>query len=148
MKKPTASFKKEWVGYLEEFDLLWAGLQGDQAFVFSFQQRCSHEVFVDFSGAFAAFADGPDDEGLSAAHIAGGEDFGDIGDEGFVAGFYVASFVEFYVELFEQAVVLWVDEAHGEEGEFAGELDFAAGYFCEFGGAAVFGHFPFELDGS
>ena len=58
------------------------------------------EIFVDFAGAFAAFADGPNDEGLSAAHVVGGEDFGDIGLVGFITGFYIASFVEFDVEFF------------------------------------------------
>ena len=50
--------------------------QGDEALVASFEQggRGADEVFVDLSGAFAAFADGPDYEGLAAAHIAGGED--------------------------------------------------------------------------
>ena len=34
----------------------------------------AHEVAVDASGGVAAFGDGPDDEGLSARHVSGGED--------------------------------------------------------------------------
>ena len=33
----------------------------------------AHEVLVDGAGGFAAFVDGPDDERLAAAEVAGGE---------------------------------------------------------------------------
>ena len=71
------------------------------ALVSAFEQGGAYEVFVDFAGAFAAFADGPDDEGLSAAHITGCEDLGDIGHVVPFGGLYVASVVEFHVEFFE-----------------------------------------------
>src|ERR1022692_1727442 len=37
----------------------------------------AHQVMVDVAGGVAAFGDGPDDQGLAAGHVAGGEDAGD-----------------------------------------------------------------------
>ena len=37
------------------------------------QHACAHEEGVDGAGGAAAFVDGPDDEGLSAAGVPGGE---------------------------------------------------------------------------
>jgi len=51
-----------------------------------------------------------------SAQIAGCEDLGDIGHVVLSLAFTLPSFVELDVELFEQAVVLWVDEAHGKHG--------------------------------
>src|SRR5580704_13875619 len=82
-------------------------------------------VFGEFAGAFAAFADGPDDAGLAAAHVAGGKDFGDIGLVAFFGSFYVAAVVEFDVEFFNESVVLGVDEAHGQQGKVTREVSFA-----------------------
>lgn len=43
------------------------------------QSRSPHQPLVHGAGALAAFADGPDDEGLAAAHVAGNEYAGDGG---------------------------------------------------------------------
>ncbi len=43
------------------------------------QIRFPHQPFVHRAGTLAAFADDPDDEGLAAAHIPGGEDAGNKG---------------------------------------------------------------------
>src|ERR1022692_538122 len=64
----------------------------------------AHQVLVDVAGGVAAFGDGPDDQGLAAAHVAGGEDAGDgghvvpAGDGGHVvpAGVDVATEVELH----------------------------------------------------
>ena len=62
------------------------------------------EVGVYGAGGFAAFGDGPDDEGLAAAHVAGGEDawFGGLVVGG---GFDVSAGVEFEAELGEVALI-------------------------------------------
>src|ERR1700728_2435867 len=82
------------------------GSQSDEALVASFEQGGggTDQVFVDLTGAFAAFADSPYDQGLAAAHIAGGEDFGDIGLVILFGGFYVASVVQFDIQFFQQSV--------------------------------------------
>ena len=51
--------------------------------------RDTHEEAVAFACGGAAFVDGPDDERLATAHVAGGEDAGEIGGEFPVIGFHV-----------------------------------------------------------
>ena len=53
------------------------------------------EVDVYGAGGFAAFGDGPDDEGLAAAHVAGGEN-ARLGGLVVGVGFDVAAFVTPY----------------------------------------------------
>jgi hypothetical protein len=71
----------------------------------------------------------------------------DIGLVILFGGFYIASVIEFDIEFFQQALVLGMDEAHGEEGELTGEIFFAAGHFGELGGFSIGGGLPFEADG-
>ena len=63
----------------------------------------AHQEAVAFASRTAAFVDGPDDEGLSAADIAGGEDSGNIGREGAVFGFDVGSGVSFEGKLVDHS---------------------------------------------
>src|ERR1035437_760465 len=79
----------------------------------------AHEEAVGFAGGAAAFVDGPDDEGLAAAAVAGGEDVGDVGFEFSVFGLVVGAGVEFDAELGGDGV-LGPKETHGEEAEVAG----------------------------
>ena len=46
--------------------------------VFS-QHGIAHQVLIHFAGAAAALDDIPDDKGLAAVHVSGGEDAGNIG---------------------------------------------------------------------
>ena len=113
--------------------------------VFSFQQGSSHEVFVDLPGAFTAFADGPYDEGLSPAHIACREYFGNIGLIAFFGGFDIASFVQLDAELLEESFVLGVYEAHGKESKLAGYFSFAAWHFYKFCRFTILCNYPFKV---
>ena len=42
----------------------------------------THEEFIYFVGTTAAFGDGPDNKGLTAVHVTGGEDAWDVGGKG------------------------------------------------------------------
>ncbi len=85
----------------------------------------THEELIDAPGGLAAFADGPDDEALSAANVAGGKDAGDAGGVVFVAG-DIAAGIELEPKLADGAVVLGVDEAEGEQAQIAIKLEFAS----------------------
>jgi len=74
--------------------------------VFSFQEGLPHEIFIYFTGAFPAFADGPDHQGLSPPHIARSEYLGDIGLIAFFGCFYIASFVQFDAQFLQILKVL------------------------------------------
>ena len=62
----------------------------------------------------APFADGPDDQALAAADVAGGEDAGEAGGVVLVA-LHVAARVELQAQLADRAVVFGVDKAQGQQ---------------------------------
>ena len=74
------------------------------------------KVSIDCCCGFAAFCDGPDDERLTAAHIAGSEDAVDRGHVVGVGG-DVAALVESDAKLLDHAVLDGTEEAHGEKNE-------------------------------
>ena len=84
------------------------------------------------SGGFAAFGDGPDDQRLAAAHVAGGEDAGDGGHVVGV-GSNVAAAVERHAQLLDGAVLRGSGEAHGEQDKVGVEGEFGAGDGREIG---------------
>ena len=75
--------------------------------------RFRGEITVDGGGGFASFRDGPDNEGLAAAHIAGGKDAFDGGHVVGVGG-DVAAAVESDAELLDHARADGAEEAHGQ----------------------------------
>ena len=76
----------------------------------------THEVFVHAAGGLAAFGDGPDNEGLAAAHVARAENSRDAG-HGVLVGKHIASWVKFETELFDHAAFLRAKEAKGQQHE-------------------------------
>jgi hypothetical protein len=88
----------------------------------------THQEAVALAGGAAAFVEGPDDEGLATAAVAGGEDAGDAGGVFLVLGFDVAAGVGFELEGLEERL-LGAEEAHGEQHELRGEDFFGAGTF-------------------
>src|SRR6187399_3053830 len=69
------------------------------------QIRRTHEVFIHTAGGLAAFGDGPDNQGLAAAHIACAENPRDAGHVILICK-HVASWVELETELFDHAAFL------------------------------------------
>ena len=68
------------------------------------QAGAAHEEFVDAGGGFAAFGDGPDDQRLAAAHVAGGEDSWDRAHVVRVRG-DIAARVEIDAELLDHSAL-------------------------------------------
>src|SRR5581483_1606692 len=68
------------------------------------QIRTAHEEPVAFAGGAAALVDGPDDQALAAAHVAGGEHAGDVGVEAAVLRLGVAAHVLLHAELIEKLI--------------------------------------------
>ena len=83
------------------------------------------------AAALRPSADGPDDERLAAAHVAGGEDAVDRGHV--VGGGDVAAIVEREAELLDHAVAHRAEEAHGEQDEIDVEGELGAGDGFELG---------------
>src|SRR5690606_29542147 len=105
----------------------------------------AHEVAVAFAGGGAAFVDGPDDEALAAAAIAGGEDAGEVGRVDVVVGLDVAARVGVEGERLEQGL-LGSEEAHGQQHELRGAGLFGAGLF-DGDELALVVFLPLDLDG-
>ena len=83
------------------------------------QLRSAHQLQINRTGALAAFADGPDDEGLAAAHVAGGED---LVHAGFVAEVVREDVAAEGLGPMPSSVTMpscTGREAHGEEDEVA-----------------------------
>src|SRR6202008_4752584 len=77
--------------------------------------------------ALPAFADGPDDQRLAAAHVAAREDLG-------VAGLIpqgvredVAALVQLEAEVLDHPLLHRAEEAHGEQHEIGLELELGTG---------------------
>ena len=79
-------------------------------------------------GGAAAFTDGPDDEALAAAHVAGAEDAVEVCHVVFIDG-DIAAGVFLEVELLDRAGMLGMDKAHRQKTKIAVEIEFAAGDF-------------------
>src|SRR5262245_37240938 len=73
------------------------------------QIRGTHKVLVDPAGCLAAFGDGPDHEGLAAAHVAGAEDSRDASHVVLV-GKHVASWIELQTQLLDHTALLRAQE--------------------------------------
>ena len=86
----------------------------------------AHQIAVALAGGAAAFVEGPDDEALAAAAVAGGEDAGNARGVFPVLGFDVAARVALDAERVEQRL-LRPEEAHGEEDELRGQHFLGAG---------------------
>ena len=69
------------------------------------QVRPPHEVAVALAGGAAAFVEGPHDEALAAAAVAGSEDAGDALGVFFEVGFHVAARVALDAERVEQRLL-------------------------------------------
>src|SRR5258705_3532840 len=63
-------------------------------------------------GAFPSFIYGPDNKALTAAHIAGSENLGDICLIGFICCFYISSFIKFGSEFIQHTLMLRMYKAH------------------------------------
>ena len=90
------------------------------------------QIFIDGGGGFAAFGDGPDNEGLAATHVAGGEDAFTRGHK--VGGGDIAALVQSEAKLLDHAVADRTEETHGEQHEIDVEGELGAGNGLEFGG--------------
>src|SRR5690606_22850211 len=90
----------------------------------------AHQVQIDAAGGLAAVGDGPDDQGLPALAVAGGEHAGDAGHEAIV-DLQVAAGIALGAELVEQAGVLRVHEPHGEQHEVGVDRELGAGHALE-----------------
>src|SRR5688500_10312443 len=105
----------------------------------------THEEGVDAAGGLAAFADGPDDERLTAADVAGGEHAGHARHVILVRD-HVAAVVELQAELADRAVLFGAEEAEGEEAQVAVEFELAARNFLELRRAARRVLLPLQAD--
>jgi len=76
------------------------------------QIRRTHEVFIHTAGGLAAFGDGPDNQGLAAAHIACAENPRNAGHVVLICK-HVASWVDLETELFDHAAFLRSQKAQG-----------------------------------
>src|SRR5688572_30299815 len=76
----------------------------------------AHQILIDGAGGAAAFVDGPDDEGLPAAAVAGGEDAFKACGEAAVLGLEVRALVAFEAEHLADRL-LGTEEAHRQEHE-------------------------------
>ncbi len=86
----------------------------------------SHKIPVALARGAAAFLEGPDDEALAAAAIAGGEDARDAGGIFAVVGLDIGAGVALDAEGIEQRL-LGAEEAHREQDELGGHDPLAAG---------------------
>src|SRR5690348_13573032 len=89
------------------------------------QVGVSDQPAVDGRGGRAALGDGPHDEALTAAHVAGHEHARHVGGPLRIAG-HVAASGEVDAEVLEQPVALRTDESHGQQHQLAGQLEVAA----------------------
>src|SRR5471030_3522429 len=78
------------------------------------QRGAAHQSLVDRPRALPAFADRPDDERLTAAHVAGGEQLGNRGLVVLNVGGDVAARIERHARLLEQARLARPQEAHSQ----------------------------------
>ena len=98
------------------------------------QQAATYEVLVDGAGGAAAFVDGPDDEGLAAATVAGDEyafhiggEFAVLADKGLPVPARVLGLEpEHFVDL-----QFGADKAVGEQYEVSGPFLFGAFHLSE-----------------
>lgn len=84
------------------------------------QIRGSHEEAVAFTSGATTFIEGPDDEALAAAAVAGGKDAGEAGGVFLVLGLDVAAGIAVHIEGIEERLFR-PEETHGEEDELGGE---------------------------
>ena len=69
-------------------------------------------------GGTSAFADGPDNQALAAAHVTGGEDAGDAAHV-VVVDLDISPVVFLQPELVDRAGMLGVEEAHRQQAQVA-----------------------------
>ena len=84
------------------------------------QIRGSHEEAIAFASGATTFIEGPDDEALAAAAVAGGKDAGEAGGVFLVLGLDVAAGIAVHIEGIEERLFR-PEETHGEEDELGGE---------------------------
>jgi hypothetical protein len=99
--------------------------------------RRAHQVAVAFAGGAAAFVEGPDDQALAAAAVAGGEDALEVGRVLLVLGLDVAAGVALDAELLEQRL-LGPEEAHRQQHELRGRT-------CSVPGTSLGTNWPLSL---
>src|SRR3954467_5609696 len=92
------------------------------------QFRIPHQILIHGMSRAAAFADGPDDEALAAAHVAGGEDAVE-GCHIISVDLHVAAGVFLEAKLVNWAGVLGADEALRKQAQIAIERQLAHGEF-------------------
>ena len=90
------------------------------------QIRVPHQVAIAFARGAAAFVDGPDDQALAAAAVAGGEDALDAGRVFLVLGLDVGARVGFHIDFLQQRL-LRAEETHRQQDELRGASLFGAG---------------------
>src|SRR4051812_41203566 len=89
------------------------------------QRSVARQVTVDGRRCRAAFRDGPDDEGLTATHVARGVDAGHVRRERAVTG-DVAPRVDLDAKVLDEPDTVGAGEAHGEQHELTRDLDVGA----------------------
>src|SRR6218665_2679371 len=93
-----------------------------------------HQKPIDRMGRLPALADGPDDQRLAPAHVAGGKDLGHVGGVaavGFGAGAGIATGILLHPKGVEHRRHR-ADEAHGQQHQVGREGLFRAVYFDQF----------------
>src|SRR3989338_8647529 len=78
------------------------------------QVRTPHQILINIPGNTSSFVDGPDDQALAAAHIAGGEYPFDAGGEFSVFGPGVGSLVALHIKPFQNRF-FWPQKTHGQK---------------------------------
>lgn len=111
------------------------------------QRRAPHQELVYGTGTLAAFADGPDDQGLAASHVSGCKDFGAVGLVVVCVGGDVAALVGVYGEGV-QHLAYGGGEAHGQQDQVGGEGHFRAGDGGHAHAACCWVGFPFHAHGA
>src|SRR6185312_6937085 len=86
----------------------------------------AHQVFVNSTGGFSAFGDGPNDERLTTTHVARREDARDGGHVFFV-GRDIATLIEVEAQVVHQTGANGSGKAHREEHEINVEFEFGSG---------------------
>ena len=122
--------------------LLWSGMSRSRC---SGQIRRAHQVAVAFAGGAAAFVEGPDDQALAAAAVAGGENAFDVGGIFFELGFDVGARIAFDAERFEQRL-FGPEKSHRQQDQLRRANFFGAGHFLRDELAFVV-LLPLDLDG-
>src|SRR5689334_11704992 len=104
----------------------------------------AHQEFINLPRTFSSFADRPYYQRLSSAHVAGGKYLLYVRLIRFLACPHISPFVKFNCKVVNKSLVLWMDKAHGQQSEIAGDFTCCSLHLNELG-SSVLSHLPFKI---